>query len=314
MFKQCFVKSKKPYRVLVSFCNLPKVKTAPLACIEFTSTSNPIGRIRSVNLGPKLKSNHVTGLTRDEHNIFVAYYFDESSYLAVLDGKTLTFKWQQKLEDSRDVHSIIRFQDSLLVVSTGTNQVFKYKISKNSLSKPTVYWQANIIGKDTEHLNSIAVDRGKVYISSFGVRRDATWSSSANNGTIRSIPDGQILVEGLDHPHTVTFEKHKAYYCESMKGTFNSIDNVIVRTSGYTRGITWLTKDLVVFATSVGRTKSRSQGTILNPSDPGTKTGNCALHVVDIRTETVTAVIDLSTYSSEIYDLLNVTNFDCENF
>ena len=238
----------KRYRILVSFYNLPKATEYPLLALNFSLENAENAIWQPVSLGPGITTHHATGLTAHQDIILVAFVIGGESWVAALDANTLVFRWRQRLEGVKDIHSLAMHQGSLLAVSTGTDQVLAYPLNHRQFGEPFVYWQASDTGKDVNHINSLTVANGKVLVSFFGPKRSELWSSTSRNGGILNVDDNVLIKDELDHPHTVSWKDGQVYFCESMKGIFRSIDAALCREDGYARGITWLSNSLALFA------------------------------------------------------------------
>jgi hypothetical protein len=112
------------------------------------------------------------------------------------------------------------------------------------------------------------------------------------------------IKEGIYHPHSLSERHSQIYYCESSTKSFSSLAGPILKLDGYTRGIGWLSDDLVCVSSSMGRKISKSTGLIANSADPGAVAGKAGLVVRNIKSHEIIADVNLSKFGPEIYDVL----------
>ena len=288
---------------IVSFCNNPSASASPLLCIKISKDNTLSNEFAPINLGFPGTSTHATGLTSSDELIFIAFHSEGIFYISVLARNNLLPVFQQPLPEAKDIHSLLVWGKSLYVVSTGTDQVLSYDILSHGLTNPTVVWQASKENRDTHHINSIALHNNELFISAFGPKTGSLWSS-AQNGYIHNINRDSRLKENIFHPHSLSANNEKLYYCESHKGSFCSLNGEIFTLPGYTRGVSWLSPTQICIATSIGRKVSRSTGMVGNPGDPGEVHGLCGITIRDINDKENTSSLDLSWFGPETYDVL----------
>lgn len=293
----------KDKSILVSFCNLPKPTKHPILRLNIPQTSNEPINTRPIKLGHPKPISSATGLTANMNNIFALYWAKNKFYVAALKRKDLSPLYQQELPEIKDGHSILASETQLFVVSTGTDEVIRYYIQDKKLANPEVIWRASSAGTDTHHMNSIIKIGREIYISAFGLKTGELWAS-ASNGYIHNITSDVRVKEGIYHPHSLSEKDGMLYYCESSTRSFCSLDKTILKLEGYTRGIGWLTDDLVCISSSMGRKISKSTGLIANSADPGELDGKSGITIMNIKTKEVVSEANLAGYGPEIYDVL----------
>jgi len=241
----------------------------------------------------------------DADRIYVLFWAKEIFHMAVLKRENLSSLFWQKLPEIKDGHSILATGDKLYVVSTGTDEVISYDMFSDKLGNPQTFWRADDSGNDTHHVNSIVKMGDDIYVSAFGPKADKLWSS-ASNGYIHNITRDIRVREGIYHPHSLSERNGQLYYCESSTRTFASLDGPILQLDGYTRGIGWLSDELVCISSSMGRKISKSTGLIANSADPGELDGVSGMTIRDIKNQDLVAEVNLSRFGPEIYDVLVV--------
>jgi uncharacterized coiled-coil protein SlyX len=261
-------------------------------------------RITPIYSGFNHEIRSVTGLTSDENNIYLMNPGSPNK-LSVLDRKSLQVVSTQDLLSVKDGHSILVQNDQLLVASTGTDEILSFRLKENVAIDPKIIWKASSTKTDTHHLNSIVNVDGNLLISAFG-RKEGDLNSSARNGYIHNISKDIRIKDDIYHPHSLSVRNNEIYYCESSRRSFCSTKEELFQLNGYSRGIAWLTDEIVCLTSSVGRTKSKSTGQILNPADPGEPTGRCELIIYNLPNREVMTILDLLEYGPETYDILHL--------
>ncbi|XLQ20256.1 MAG: hypothetical protein ACKUBY_00560 [Candidatus Moraniibacteriota bacterium] len=223
------------------------------------------------------ESGGITGITQD-NDFFYAVSKDVDEGLFIIDKKTKKIIFNEKLVELLAPHSIAVKDDSIYIVSTGNDSVFKYAFDKEGR-------QVDLIGKewspegskgeiDTHHINSIFLYDNDIYVSAFGMKKSKKWSSAAD-GYIYNISKKIKKIEKIYHPHSVFIKNRNVYYCESSSRSVKINKTEVLKLKvGYTRGLS-LNKDYLVLGTSSGRKRSHSTGLINNPADPGVLEEDC---------------------------------------
>lgn len=291
--------------VIVSFCNNPNSTASPILCVKLQPSESESISYAPVNLGFPGLIHHVTGLTLTGNIMLAAFSSEGRFYVAGLNRKDLAPLFYKELPGAKDVHSILAVNDHLYVVSTGTDEVLCYDIKEQSIENPRIIWRASDTKSDTHHINSIAEKNGEILVSAFGPKAGQLWST-ALNGYILNITTGSLVMDKIYHPHSLSIKNGRIYYSDSHRNTFCVIDqpDAIFDLPGYTRGVSWLTDNLVCVATSIGRRVSKSTGLIANPADPGEPSGECGILIGDVFEKRTIKKIDLSWFGPEIYDVL----------
>lgn len=288
--------------LLVSLCNLPVPGETAVLRLDTGS-----GEVFTVSLGATIPIKTCTGLTRDETRIYVLCAdVDGKFYLAALDIEDLTPVFFQFLPEIRDGHSMVIHQNRLCIASTGNDAVIAYDLDQGGVDNPSLVWNVADSHCDTHHVNGLAVWRGDLVLSAFGLKSGQTWST-ALYGYLFNVSRGRMLAENIYQPHSLKACGDNLYYCESARGSIASLGKGVWQVGNYTRGLDFIGADTVVSGSSVARRVSKSTGLINNPADPGEEAGSCAVNIFRLSSSTVSdrlAHISLRDYAPEIYDLL----------
>jgi len=291
-----------PPSVLISFCNLGAAsESGLLLCDPSRSTT------RWLDLGLPTSVTGCTGIARARGCVLTMVECGDEVCVAILDADELRPLSHQRITRVRSPHSLCATDDTVLIVSTGTDEVVAYRWEPGGLTFQGVVWTPSRAGTDTHHLNSIVYrDSDHIWVTAFGPKASDLWQS-ASDGYICNIVDGSVLKTGINQPHSVCAFGRTMYYCESGTQGVTRLDGArTCRANGYTRGLSVLDEHRAIFGTSVGRAQSKSTGIMCNPADPGTPAGGCALHEWDVQTGVVTST-DMSEFGPEIYDVIRLT-------
>ncbi|NCA93881.1 MAG: DUF4915 domain-containing protein [Sphingobacteriia bacterium] len=251
----------------------------------------------------------LTGITQD-NNFF--YSLSQNSKIYIIDRSSHKLILTKKLDNLLDPHSLFIEEDELFVVSTGNNEILKYKISKDRLNVDfvEVFWKQhgtnNEVG-DIYHINSIFKEKKSIYITAFGLRSGDRWSS-AKNGYVLNITDDRKEIYNIYHPHSLIIKDEKMYYCESALQSVKEGNNIIVKLkSGYVRGLA-LDKKYLVLGVSGGRKVSKSTGMLNKISETSLMEANCKILVFKKKLflEEYKAIKEFNFFPNhtEIYDIL----------
>jgi uncharacterized protein DUF4915 len=302
--------------ILVSFCNV--TTGAPsLAIVDIDG-----GGVQVLRVPVALAAEDARGIALSDRYVFVTTGRPRSkgraardsagrSHLFVLGRHDLALVSSHVCEHVVDAHSLRAAEDHVDIVSTGSDEVVRLRLSGPHVIAEEVVWRPDPAGPraDIHHLNAICSWRGDVAVSGFGRKADRLWSSAAD-GFIACVGSGERFATGIGQPHSVVDLDGTLAYCESSTGTIRLLGREEVgQVPGYARGICRVGDRLFV-GTSKGRHVSKSSGVLTNRADPGTPAGHCSLVRLRIDTLTTEQVIDLDLLSWEIYDLLAVSSVE----
>lgn len=222
-----------------------------------------------------------------------------------------------------DAHSMVVWNDSLLVVSTGTNQVFELAWPDGTAPSSRVFYEQDP-GTDTLHMNSLQTFDGRVFLSMFGARPGDAWHQ-ANDGQVLDLhAGGAVVARGLRHPHALFVADGTLICVESRGGSLIHVAGprraAPAHLPGYLRGACMAGGTLYVGA-SMTRRRSKSLGSAYArtplPEAAGERRegaalssaaiagDGCGLHAIADSAGTMTSRwIDLSPFGPELYDVI----------
>jgi hypothetical protein len=284
--------------MLVSFCNFSAPRATAIFRLEPGSDNLSEARMMFPH-----RVEGCTGMTGDGARIYVLSVSEGAYHLMALTRNELEFVFCQPLPEVKDGHSLLAKDRKLYVVSTGTDEIFRYNLAPQGVSDPRVIWRATVSGTDTHHVNSITEWQGNLVASAFGPKFGTLWTS-ALEGYIHDISRDMRIKSGVYHPHSLSVRGDRLYYLESQRKLLCSLGGPLFSVPGYPRGVCWLSDDLVCIGSNVGRGLSKSTGLIANPADPGKPSGSCGITVGDVKTGRRVKQLDLGWVGGEIYDIL----------
>jgi hypothetical protein len=295
-------------RLLVSLCNLPEPGPSGLLVVDPAEPNSE--DIRLLDIGATPGTVHgCLGLAATSEVIYCAWIGPgQASYLSVLARRTLAPLEVVPLQDISDVHSLCIEAESIYVVATGADEVRRLD-ARRIEARSEVVWRATPAGRDTHHVNSIVASRGQLLCSAFGPKSGDRWST-ALAGYVVDIRSNEILWTGIEQPHSLVTGPDDLYIAESRRQRVVALrSGRHFPVDGYARGLAFTGPASFVAGVSQGRARSRLQGTIENPADPGDLGGACGLVIVSDGGENTaksTVRIDLSAFGREIYDVAAV--------
>lgn len=258
-----------------------------------------------VGLGQPLASG--LGIWSDDRYVYHVCIAnsDFGTYLTVLDRESLQVLHVQQLAEVVDGHSVVRFGEEMIVVSTGTDEIIGYRLHGFELGAMRVVWTPTGSGTDTHHVNSLAVANGELLCSAFGPKEDDSWAT-ARNGYVRNVTTDTVLVSGLRQPHSASWHDGQLFVCNSLEGSVNTNDGVVAFLYGYTRGLTFSRDGTMYVGTSLSRRPPRATddtGVFRNPGDPGDLHGQCA--VIQMAEHGGHRLeMNMAPFGNEIYDIV----------
>jgi hypothetical protein len=283
--------------ILLSFCNLPTPLRTGILRLDLDSEE-----AAEVELGSEANVESCTGLSADGNRIYALFLSDGIYLIGALSRNDLQPVFRQPLPEIKDGHSILAKEEYLYVVSTGTDEIFRYDLGPKGVSNPVVIWRASDTTTDTHHVNSITGWDGNLVISAFGPKFGTLWSS-AFDGYIHDISRNRSIKGGIYHPHSLAVHRNRLYYFESYRKLLWCLEGPVSGLDAYSRGVCWASEHLVCVGSSVGRRFSRSTG-LANPADPGELAGSCGIRLSDIRLGRTVKEINLQWFGPEIYDVI----------
>jgi hypothetical protein len=188
---------------LVTFCNVGRGAFALLDAEGILET-------RAVDMA---------GLGRNAGGIVGAAFHEGRCYLAVQSHPpaiaVFDDDWTQvdlfEPGGIKDIHGLAVHDGSLLIASTGTNQIVACDLATGAL-RP--FWSDPAALSDTVHVNDIAAEGGRVVASRFGPRR----SDGQRSGDVFDVLTGETLVAAIREPHSVVLVEGTVHVLESPTG------------------------------------------------------------------------------------------------
>jgi len=297
--------------ILVSFCNTSGVHLFPNLGIWNTDTNN----FSILEIPKEIPLTGMVGMAVSSRFIFIGLQheldgkdtFESPPLLLIFDKHNFNLVHQYRFLLARDLHSflVLPGEKELLVASTGTDEILRLKLDGfHVLSEVAIFQMGNGDRCDQHHLNSLVMWKGDIYITGFGKKEEGGDWSTARNGFILNLMNNVKILEGLEHPHSLTVIDGKLAFCESRKKTLRFVgDPATVNLSGYTRGLC-VGDENIFIATSTQRKKSKSTGKLMTPDE--NQNVGCTLSRIRIGSPMIEETIDLNDFGYEVYDLLPV--------
>ncbi|MGQ7932868.1 DUF4915 domain-containing protein [Paraburkholderia sp. D1E] len=211
------------------------------------------------------------------------------------------------LAQVQDAHSLLWWNGELLLVSSGTNQVFAIDWAPDSEPRTRVFFERDP-GADTLHMNSLQAFDGRVYLSMFGCKPSASGQEAADGQVLDLNAGGAVVRRGLQHPHSLFVDGMSLCCVNSRTSTLIHVAGPTppreISLHGYVRGARVEGERLFV-GTSMLRTGSKSRGTteVVDNASAVRNGGGCGLQEVEMASG-VQRWHDLSAFGAELYDVL----------
>lgn len=271
---------------LVSFCNQTLTPNLGLALLDLDGREQPVW-IASRELAKLGGSTGVTDITGVPGGYMVAVQHPSRALLLRLSN-SLDVIAVLEVEGAYDVHGLAADEEAqtLFVVSTGTDQVFRVQLNSTweQILSVQPFWAASVEGtSDQHHVNSIAQRGDDLLVTNFGPSNHTGWHDAAS-GSIINLTTGETLLSGLQHPHSLRADAAgdlwflESATCQLIRLTREGRVNRYFPDGNYLRGL-MLHRDTIHFASSAYRRRSRSQGTANGTSDESPRSYEAILHL-----------------------------------
>lgn len=244
----------------------------------------------------------VCGLTRYGDGVLAVFQSRPTMVLHLDRDWKVQGKWKAKLAHSP--HSVAVHEGKFYIGSTGNDAVVELDPATGA---ERFCWRANDGEEDSIHVNAVFWHGDDLCISCFGPRgEDGMWSSAVD-GTIRNLTQDSVMVDGIYHPHTASWQENEIWWCESSRQIVHRrTGDQLAIDRGYTRGLV-VTPDRLVVGVSGGRRRSQSTGKKVQSRF----TRDCGMLVYERRGpglgDCVQARwIDLEPWGNEIYDVVGL--------
>lgn len=199
-------------------------------------------------------------------------------------------------------HALVDHADGMLANSTGTDALVRIDVDGDGDGdvEETVVWSTGA-GTDQRHVNGVATEGDRVFVSAFGRRRNGSWADT-EGGYVHDVVNGRDRCTGLLQPHSLFHLDGRLCVLESIGGRILDVSGrspvCIGKVDGYARGIATSASSLYV-ATS----RSRRRSTRTGDERDVVPRSRCEIHRIDRQTGEVT-VRPLYRHGAEIFDLL----------
>jgi hypothetical protein len=203
-----------------------------------------------------------------------------------------------------DPHSMVQFEDGLVIVSTGHDQLIKF----DARGVESVYRSFSQSNDGSLHVNSVSLLSQGLSVSTFGLS-GGLLKNTARNGYIQCLSNNETIRGGLYHPHSLQSAGKDIWVCESGKGQVLCNGEVVIKVDkGYVRGLSVYGDRYLVVGVSRQRKKSKSLRREVYTPTPE-KIGSCELRYykrVSAQWELQSKIM-LDDVTDEIYDVVAVS-------
>ena len=211
-----------------------------------------------------------------------------------------------------DIHDI-EFGDGILWgVNTIMSCIGIYDINYSFRPKWKPKFISDIIPEDRCHLNGMAMENNiPKYVTALGKSdtKQGWRKDKMNAGILMSVPEGEILLEGLSMPHSPRFVEGKLYFLESGRATLNCFDpknknvEVIYDFNCFVRGM-----DIIGNAAVIGKSKIRATNKDFNDLNISENSLNGGVILFDLNEKSIIGEIEYNNTVEEIYDVKVMEN------
>lgn len=293
-------------RLLVSFCNQPYTPRLVLGILDTESSQFRWIDTQAPN------ADGVAGLAKRNGLVYVAYQSRVQPSIAAYDEAEFRLVSHRPLENIKDVHSLLsRSFDSLLVVSTGTNEIYDCKVKAGEIVEEELFWRfpgTEPEKGDLAHLNSVCVTGSGRMLASYtkSAQVEGFHERGLVGGGIIDVDANDVVTHDVESVHSLQADGDDIYYCMQGPPGVAILDGPSARfDGGFSRGLC-LSDGSAWVGVSSNRWKSRSTGKLTFTDFQtfrsfGAKVIEFSRPGLERRCE-----FDLGGMGLEIYDLLPV--------
>jgi Domain of unknown function (DUF4915) len=177
-----------------------------------------------------------TGICFGETGLVWAQQDKDGRYL--IEVKEDSVKSVEVAQAPLDIHDVLVDQNLIYLAATQSNEVICVDSNYNRVNS----WR--LPGEeDSSHLNSVAIYRGELIASIFGsfTKHREYKEGTLGLGKIINVRTGEVLIDGLSQPHSLTVKDDLLYFCSSEEKKLYVYDGKrIINTvllPGYARGV-----------------------------------------------------------------------------
>ena len=289
-------------RVAVTFCNQRSTPRLSVCAIDLDTEERQWLRV----LGDV--ESGAAGITADGGSLLVACQDGG----IVRYGSDLEPKVRLPTRGALDLHSLLYRADerAVYVASTFNDTLFRYALDESGQQVTGVEAvfcaDPSRRGVDRYHLNSVAEWQDDLYVSMFGTT-DGDSHLGRRNGRVVRVRDGETIVDGLYHPHTLFTHGEDLFVVESQAKVVRRVGGgepvAWPVPGGYPRGVVVDEGATVWIGLSALRRESKSRATTNVIADDSPLDHRTRLVQLDLATGAVGRTIDLTLLAREIYDV-----------
>lgn len=249
----------------------------------------------------------ITGVAIFPDMVLLAVQSPARPRLVKLTG-ALEYRETIEVPGLRDPHGIAVAGRVALLASTGTNEVLAVDVDTGQSWKHWSFPETN--ERDVLHLSSIATHEGRILASTHNDPRPGEGRSGC--GCIFELATGEILVDGLERPHSLTSIDGHLHFLNSSSGGIVRLDpegrvEEGPKIEGFARGIAAFGDRLVVGSSS-HRLHSRKLG-VMTPNQQMTEGWmsdlrfRSSISIVDHASLYPRRSVDFTLLAPEIFDI-----------
>lgn len=175
----------------------------------------------------------IMGLEMGPSGLLAVASSKEQAFLATFDQRLEQTGWHE-ITGTRDPHALMVEGEHLWVVSTGTNEVIRYRLTETGLAEAESVFRHP--ADDPQHFNDIVRHGDLVILTAFGVSAAAS-RSALTTGYLIETTQRRLIKSGLDHPHSPFSYKGTLFFCESRPARIWKADQSLAELSGFARGL-----------------------------------------------------------------------------
>lgn len=207
-----------------------------------------------------------------------------------------------------NVHDIAWGDEGLWMVNSTFSCLATLSPDYNFVPRWKPHFVRTLKPDDSCHLNGMAMrDQRPAFVTTFcSDDTPSAWRAFKGNGTVMSVAENRVIVDGLTMPHSPRWINGWLYFCESGHGRVwrcredGSERTLVAELPGFTRGLDHL-GSLLFVGLSCPRA---SEGAPRLPLLDRVEAGTCGLWVIDLERLTEVAWLMFTGDVQQIYDLV----------
>lgn len=211
-----------------------------------------------------------------------------------------------------DAHDVAVDDEGPLVVATAYNALVR--VDERHSFKP--WWRPSFIGEsgpgDRCHLNGLAVHQGRAVaatLASPSVAIEGWRAGRHSGGQVVSVPDGEVLADGLCMPHSPRVHRGEVWVLDSGRGGLVRVKDgactTVTQLPGFTRGLAFVGDHAIVGLSgprTMGRTDDLPFARRLAREG---RSAQCGLDILDLDAQRIVASFRIEgSLIQELYDVV----------